>query len=171
LPSEVPTTYKDSNGNDVTISWTDKQEIKKYYAKANALATKMISTSSYRALSSSGKASAIKAVYKAYKEAAIAKTIPSYAITSKASYLAKAGLDMAFLLSAVQAIKEIEVAGSESKKTKAVAYVNKLSLTKAEKLIVLMLSGYSVSDTSTVKTYLKSKGMKDKEVKAFIGED
>jgi hypothetical protein len=171
LPSGVPDTYKDSNGSEVTISWTDKQSIKRYYAKANEQVSKMIQSSSYSSLTNAQKAYAIRMVYSAYREAGLAKAIPSYAISSKASYLAKAGLNMAFIESAVAYIKGLEATKDKTKKELALAYVNKLSMSKAERLIVLYLCGYAPSDTSSIKSYLSGKGLSSKEINAFLGEN
>jgi hypothetical protein len=171
LPSDVPTTYTNDKGEEVTISWTDKQSIKAYYAKANALVTKMISSSSYQSLSNESKASAIRYVYSSYREAGLAKVASNYTITKKASYLAKAGLDMSSITSALYAIKSLEATKTQTKKELSLAYINKLSMSKAEKLIVLLLAGYSVDNTSIVKNYLTSKGMSSKEISSFLGEN
>ena len=168
LPSSVPDTYSKDDGEDVTITWTQKQQIKSYYAKANALVSKMIQTAMYKSLSNELKASAIKAVYSSYKEAGMSKAISGLAAKSKKAILAKAGFDMASIIPAVYYINALQATKSQTRKELALAYVNKLSLSKQDKLVVLILAGFNVSSSSTLNSYLRSKGLSKAEVESFL---
>ena len=78
---------------------------------------------------------------------------------------------MSSITSALYAIKSLEATKTQTKKELSLAYINKLSMSKAEKLIVLLLAGYSIDNTSIVKNYLTSKGMSSKEISSFLGEN
>lgn len=165
-PSSVYDTYKDAKGDEVTISWSDKQTMRRYYQRANSKLSKMISSDSYRQLDDSSRAKAIKRLYSAYRDASLAKVVTKEAPTSVATALAYANYsDLGTMLSAVSYISALEATKTATKKERAVAYVNSLKgLTKAQRMVILKMAGYTV-DASYVKTVLKQAGLSNDAIK------
>lgn len=165
-PPSVYETYEDAKGNEVTISWSDKQTMRRYYQKANAKLAKMIKSDSYKQLDDSSKAKAIKKLYSAYRDASLAKVVTKKAPTSVATALAYANYsDLGTLLSAVAYISELEATKTATKKERAVSYVNSLKgLTKAQRMTILKMAGYTV-DSSYVQTVLRQAGLSNDMIK------
>lgn len=165
-PSGVATTYKNDKGDDVTISWSSKQNMRKYYQKANAKLAKTVKTDYYRSLSDEEKAQAIKKLYSSYREASLAKVVTKKAPTNAASALAYANYkDLGTLLSAVAHISSLEATKTMSRKQRAIAYVNSLKgLSKAQRMAVLQMAGYTV-DSKYLGQLLRESGMDNKTIK------
>ncbi len=165
-PSGVATTYKNDKDDDVTISWSSKQEMRKYYQKANARLAKTVKTDYYRSLSDEEKAQAIKKLYSSYREASLAKVVTKKAPTNAASALAYANYkDLGTLLSAVAHISSLEATKTMSRKQRAIAYVNSLKgLSKAQRMAVLQMAGYTV-DSKYLGQLLRESGMDNKTIK------
>lgn len=165
-PSGVATTYKNDKGDDVTISWTSKQEMRKYYQKANARLAKTVKTDYYRSLSDEEKAQAIKKLYSSYREASLAKVVTKKAPANAASALAYANYkDLGTLLSAVAHISSLEATKTMSRKQRAIAYVNSLKgLSKAQRMAILQMAGYTV-DSKYLGQLLRESGMDNKTIK------
>ena len=165
-PSGVATSYKNEKGDDVTISWSSKQEMRKYYQKANAKLAKALKSDSYRSLSDEEKAKVIKRLYSSYKEASLAKVVTKKAPTSAAAALAYANYgDIGTLLSAVAHISDLEGTKTMSKKQRAIAYVNSLKgLSKAQRMTILQMAGYTV-DSKYLGQLLRESGMDNKTIK------
>lgn len=165
-PSSVYETYEDSKGNEITISWSDKQTMKKYYQRANAKLAKMIKSDSYRQLEDSSKTKAIKRLYSAYRDASLAKVVTKETPTNVATALAYANYsELGTLLSAVAYISELEATKTATKKERAVSYVNSLKgLTKAQRMTILKMAGYTV-DSSYVQTILRQAGLSGDMIK------
>lgn len=165
-PSGVATTYKNDKGDDVTISWTSKQEMRKYYQKANAKLAKTVKTDYYRSLSDEEKAQAIKKLYSSYREASLAKVVTKKAPANAASALAYANYkDLGTLLSAVAHISSLEATKTMSRKQRAISYVNSLKgLSKAQRMAILQMAGYTV-DSKYLGQLLRESGMDNKAIK------
>lgn len=165
-PSGVATTYKNDKGDDVTISWTSKQEMRKYYQRANAKLAKTVKTDYYRSLSDEEKAQAIKKLYSSYREASLAKVVTKKAPANAASALAYANYkDLGTLLSAVAHISSLEATKTMSRKQRAISYVNSLKgLSKAQKMAILQMAGYTV-DSKYLGQLLRESGMDNKTIK------
>lgn len=165
-PSGVATTYKNDKGDDVTISWSSKQEMRKYYQKANAKLAKTVKTDYYRSLSDEEKAQAIKKLYSSYREASLAKVVTKKAPTNAASALAYANYkDLGTLLSAVAHISSLEATKTMSRKQRAIAYVNSLKgLSKAQRMAILQMAGYTV-DSKYLGQLLRESGMDNKTIR------
>lgn len=165
-PSGVATTYKNDKGDDITISWSSKQEMRKYYQRANAKLAKTVKTDYYRSLSDEEKAQAIKKLYSSYREASLAKVVTKKAPTNAASALAYANYkDLGTLLSAVAHISSLEATKTMSRKQRAIAYVNSLKgLSKAQKMAILQMAGYTV-DSKYLGQLLRESGMDNKAIK------
>lgn len=165
-PSGVATTYKNDKGDDITISWSSKQEMRKYYQRANARLAKTVKTDYYRSLSDEEKAQAIKKLYSSYREASLAKVVTKKAPTNAASALAYANYkDLGMLLSAVAHISSLEATKTMSSKQRAIAYVNSLKgLSKAQRMAILQMAGYTV-DSKYLGQLLRESGMDNKTIK------
>ena len=167
LPSAIPTSYT-VDGESVTISWTNQQEAKKYYSRANGQVAKAIASSEYKKLNTAQKAQVIRSIYTAYKNASLSKALGSeYKSVNLQSMLAKVNdPKIGAMTTALVYIRNLEATKTKTKKELAVAYVNRLALTKGEKLIVLKMAGYSVDSKSLVSA-LRAKGLTKKEAEAF----
>lgn len=172
MPSSTPTQYTNDKGEIIKLTTAQEEAAKAVYSKANAVVTKMISSSQYRNLTGSAKGKAIKQVYDAYYEAAKAKTVTDYEPSSKiGKIVSSTSIDVSRLSPHIQHIKEIEATKTKTKRELAVAYLNRTSLSKQERLLVLLLCGYSLNDDSqaSVASYLTSRGMSRKEAKEIVG--
>lgn len=164
-PSGVYETYTDKNGNEVTISWTDRQSMKRYYSRANSKLARLLTTDSYRQLGDSEKAYVINKLYKAYKDAALAKVVTKGTPDSIITALAYANYnDLGTILTAVAHIRTLEATSTSTKKQRAVAYVNSLGLPKSQRMLILSLAGYTV-DSKYISSALRSAGISASEAK------
>lgn len=171
MPSAIPTSYTNEEGESITISWTQQQTAKKFYSRANSQISKLLSDRTYRSLKESVRASIVRAIYTAYRQAALAKALGGAydAKLTKQALLAKTGdARTGAILSAVAYIRAMEATGDKTKKELAIAYVNKLNMTKGERLIVLKMAGYGVDETQ-LRQALQQKGMTYSEATTFIG--
>ena len=75
---------------------------------------------------------------------------------------------MGTIMLAVRYISTLEDTKRKTRKQQAVAYVNQLALSKAEKLLVLRMAGFSVDD-SKVKSALRMNGLNSEEIATFLG--
>lgn len=170
LPSAIPSQYEDSNGKQITVSWTQQQNAKKFYSRANAIVASAIKSSEYRSMTNEQRAALIRSIYNAYRSAALSKSIANYSGSmNKLALLAKTGNNsLANLFSAVSAIRGLEATATKTRKQLAIEYVNRLPMGRNDRLLVLALAGFSV-DSKAVRSALASKGMSQSDIKAFLG--
>jgi hypothetical protein len=168
-PSAVPAGYEDAKGNEIAYSWTQKQAMRHAYSKANAKLAKMVRSSQYRQLSDEEKAYAISKLYSAYRDAAEAKVAKGGKAESVLSALALRNYyAIDSLIGIVSRIKYMEPTETASKKERAVAYVNSVrGLSKDQRLLALMLAGYSVDGTA-VRRALRSAGLPNSDITSFL---
>lgn len=167
LPTAVPTQYTDEDGNAVKISWSKQQEMKRYYSRANAMLTKLVKSSDYGYLSDEEKAQAIKLLYAWYRSYAVqkAQANPNEKATLGSTLASVNSKDLPLIVSAVAHIKSLEATKTQTKKQLAIAYVNRLRCSKALKMTILSLAGYSV-DEKYAAMYTRSQGAVYKVAKA-----
>lgn len=164
-PSGVYETYTDKNGNEITISWTDRQSMKRYYSRANSKLARMLKSNQYKQLDDSAKAYVINKLYKAYKDAALAKVVTKGTPDSIITALAYANYnDLGTILTAVAHIRTLEATSTSTKKQRAVAYVNSLGLPKSQRMLILSLAGYTV-DSKYISSALRSAGISASDAK------
>ena len=168
-PGFVPSSYENENGEKVTVTWMQQQAIKAQYAKANLAVAKVIAMPFYKALNKSRRAKVLQSIYSAYRAGALYSALGSgYGSSNRLAILAKTGsVTVAGIIGAVSAIRSMEGNERTSRKEMAIAFVNKLPLTKNEKLLVLFLAGYGV-DKNAVITAVKQKGLTHKEAIEFV---
>lgn len=171
VPSSVTTSFTNSKGDEVTITWSQQQEAKKHYSKANSQVASLVKAQEYKKMNDAQKARAIRSVYTAFRSAALAKAIgKGYDVElNRSALLAKTGDGKTgVMLAAVAYIRSLEATKNLSKKELAVAYVNRLAgLSRGEKLIVLKLAGYS-ADITAIKATLMQKGLTRQEAEKFV---
>lgn len=162
-PTGVYESYTDKQGNEKTVSWSDRQTMKRYYQKANARLASTMKTNSYKQLGDKERSYVINKLYKAYKQAALAKTVTKETPSDIVTALAYANYgNIGQLLSYVAQIRSLEATSTSTKKQRAVSYVNSLGLSKSERMLILRLAGYTVDDKYVIST-LRSAGYSTKE--------
>lgn len=169
IASKVPTSYKGADGESVAISWSNQQSIKQFYSRANAIVSKAMQTNAYSKMSSQEKAALIKSIYSAYRQAGIYRLFgEDYGKLSKLAMIAKTGSsNVSVIFAAVQAIKGLKETDKKSKKELAVEYVNKLSVSKPMKMLILSIAGYKVDETQ-LKSALRSLGMSLSDISDYL---
>ena len=171
FPSAIPSKFVNSDGDEVTITWTQQQNAKKFYSRANSAVAKVITTKEYKALSDAEKESVIRSIYTAYRSASLAKAIGDKydsSLTRMAMYAKTGDAKFGSIVMAVRAINKLEATKTKTRKELAVSYVNKLGLSRGEKLIALRMAGFGVDNSSLISA-LRSKGLSKKEAEAFAG--
>lgn len=166
----IAKTYTNAQGEEVTLTWTQQQSIKNQYSKANLAASKVIALPFYKQLTYAQRANILRTIYSSYKAGALYNVLGSKygGSVSKTAMLAKLGsVNVSTIIGMVAYIRSLEATGSKSKKELAVEAVNKLRLTKAEKMLILFTAGYSV-DTKIVMQALRQKGLSQKEAQEFV---
>ena len=116
----------------------------------------------------------LKKVYKHYYALAkyqVAKIEPSSRL-GKLLVLTNGNLDLANYLVYLEDLGNLVATKTKTRKELAVKYVNKISgKTKGEKLLLMLLAGYSVADDekNRVISALVKLGMNRKTAKEFVG--
>ena len=176
--SVLPRTVKDSivyDGETIELSRRSQNAFKSVYGKANDEVEALIDSSAFSGLTDEVQAKAIKWVYDYYYEKAVYETVGAEA-NSKRQLFAEtmAPSKFAMTIAACSAVegkvdrKGNTVAGS--KRTAVVRLLNSLSLTRAEKALILAYLGYSVSDyAGLIRRYIAQIGLSKEQQKAFLG--
>lgn len=175
--SVLPRTVKDTityDGETIELSRRSQNAFKSIYGKANEEVEALINAKAFEGLDAEVQAKAIKWIYDLYYEKAVTETVGAEANSKRqlfAETMAPSKFAMAFAAcSAAEGKvdrKGNTIAGS---KRKAVTrLLNSLSLTRAEKALILAYLGYSVTDyAGLIKRYIGSIGLTKEQQKAFM---
>lgn len=152
--SVLPKSVGDSisyNGEEISLSESQKTQFKKTYSQANAYVDKMILTSNYKMLSEENKAKAIKQVFDAYYAKAVAETLGvenNNNLLTLSKYISIDTLSPVFVgLSLIESDKDSSgktITGS--KKKKVIKYLLTQNLSDEQRLFILAYKGYSIQD-------------------------
>ncbi len=175
--SVLPRTVKDTiayDGEVIELSRSSQKAFKEIYGAANNEVESLVKSKAFTGLSDEVQAKAIKWIYDYYYEKAVTETIGAEANSKRQLFgetMAPSKFAMAFAAcSAVESKvdrKGNTIAGS--KRAAITKLLNKLSLTKAEKAIILAYLGYSVEDYETlIKSFISRIGLTRTQQKAFL---
>ena len=168
----TPTTnlsqYEDENGNVIKLTNAQQKEFLSYYNQATTSVNEMIDITDYKSLDSENKAKAIKKLYSAYYyygKAKVTGEIPDNKL-AQLLYYSNGQIDVAKYIASLQKIGNIQATEKNSRKELVLQELNKMRLSKNEKLLVLYLSGYKLSEENKIQleSYLKTKGINEKSL-------
>lgn len=176
LPKDYLTSYIDDEGNTVELSEKQIEDFKKAYSTSDQVVNKLINSSYYSSLTDEEKSILIKKVYDAYyyyAKGLVTETKTSNRL-SNLLLASKGNINISKYVRYMDAISKIEANKTKTRKELVVNYVNKISnLSKQEKNLLMVLSGYSVSGDSQKQlyNYLIKNGASRNDAMAFLGMD
>lgn len=148
------------DGEDITTE--QKMAYAQVYRPVGKALDSLVSSTSYRRLADEEKSKAIRRLSNAYSEAAKAKA-SNTAPTGKLAKLVYCGVNVIGIIGLMSAI------GTGLKPSEAIRAINKLTgTTKATKLIIAWLLGYSVKNANSLISALMSAGMTKNEAQAAV---
>lgn len=139
------------NGEKIELTAKQREKFKKVYGQANGYIERMLQNKSFAKLSADKQAKAIKQVYDAYYNKALAETL-GVSSDNKLLLLSKfMGIEsLSIALAGISDItSDIDKNGAPvqgSKKKKVIQYLLGLNLTDAQRLLILFMQGYKISD-------------------------
>lgn len=174
MPKQSMTSYTDETGATVNLTTEQVTAFKTYYSQAETQAEALMKLTDYKSLTKAEQASAAKKIYDTYYDYAkskVLKTSSTGKIATAVSITNGVFKPTKFIvgLSKISSLKATE---TQTKKELAIETVNKMKgLSKDEKLLLLYMAGYTLSDESNtkIKNLLRKYGASSKDVKAFVG--
>lgn len=171
MPKGYMTTYTNENGVEVELTKEQITQFKELYNKSNKIIEDLISKDKYSTLTSEDKSKLIRKIYDAYYDYAKSVVVgvqPSSRLAQLVAYTDD-NYNIANIMSILSVIQNIKDSKTKTRKELVFTYINRLhSISSADKLLILKLAGYSVSDSDRLSSYLKRKGMNKKELEAFL---
>ena len=150
LPRTVGTslTY---NGESFAITSAQRESFKKIYSQANKYIESMITDRSFSKLTEEQQAKAIKQVYDAYYSKALSDTLNVDAETNLYKYFQYIPINKLSIaltgISGIESDKTLQgTTISGSKKKKVITYLLGQNLTDEQRLLILLLQGYTIQD-------------------------
>lgn len=175
--SVLPRTVKDTityDGETIELSRRSQNAFKSIYGKANEEVEALINAKAFEGLDAEVQAKAIKWIYDLYYEKAVTETVGAEANSKRqlfAETMAPSKFAMAFAACSA-AEGKVDRKGNTivgSKRKAVTRLLNSLSLTRAEKALILAYLGYSVTDyAGLIKRYIGSIGLTKEQQKAFM---
>ncbi len=150
LPRTVGTSLA-YNGESFAITSAQRESFKKIYSQANKYIESMITDRSFSKLTEEQQAKAIKQVYDAYYSKALSDTLNVDAETNLykySQYIPINKLSIALTgISGIESDKTLQgTTISGSKKKKVIIYLLGQNLTDEQRLLILLLQGYTIQD-------------------------
>lgn len=139
------------NGEKIELTAKQREKFKRVYGKANGYIERMVQNKSFAKLSANKQAKAIKQVYDAYYDKALAETL-GVSSNNKLLLLSKfmgiESLSIALAgISDITSDKDKNGATVQgSKKKKVIQYLLGLNFTDAQRLLILFMQGYKIGD-------------------------
>ena len=172
LPKGAMESYTNAKGEEVKLTKAQITQFKEIYGESDKIIKELLNITEYRSMTQEERASIIKKIYDVYYDYAktsitgengsklsnlLAYTNGNFNIASYAMYLAK--------------IRTITDSKTKTRKELVVEYINKLKLTRQEKLLIMHLAGYGLNDQNknVLSMYLRGKGMAIANVNTFLG--
>lgn len=152
--SVLPKSVGDSlsyNGETIKLTAQQREKFKAVYSQANNYVERMVQNKAFGKLSDEKQAKAIKQVYDAYYDKALAETL-GVTTDNKLLLVSKfVGMDaLSIVLAGISEIQsDYDKNGAViqgSKKKKVIQYLLQQNLTDAQRLMILYLQGYTLSD-------------------------
>ena len=139
------------NGEKIELTAKQREKFKRVYGQANGYIERMVQNKSFAKLSANKQAKAIKQVYDAYYDKALAETL-GVSSDNKLLLLSKfmgiESLSIALAgISDITSDKDKNGATVQgSKKKKVIQYLLGLNFTDAQRLLILFMQGYKIGD-------------------------
>ena len=139
------------NGEKIELTAKQREKFKKVYGQANGYIERMLQNKSFAKLSADKQAKAIKQVYDAYYDKALAETL-GVSSDNKLLLLSKfMGIEsLSIALAGISDITSDKDKNSAtvqgSKKKKVIQYLLGLNFTDAQRLLILFMQGYKIGD-------------------------
>lgn len=173
IPRSIPTAYTDDNGNQIQLTAAQITQFKKLYQQSENQVVKVMNTPEYRVATSEEKAKLISSVYNAYYGFAKARAIGGSGSSKLENLLVltNGNVELAKYISILQKTGSITETKKKSRKELVIDYINKLQISKQEKVLLMYLAGYSVTGNSqkALISFLMSKGASHKDALTYIG--
>lgn len=172
-PRTLATSYNDENGIEIEMTHSQSKMFYEYYSKASNEVKELLSNSNYQSLDDEYKAKLLQKVYNTYYYYAQTK-ISGVQSTNKLTQLLAASngnINVSKLIIGINAISTIKATKNKTRKELILEALNKYkNYSKQEKLLMLYISGLSVSDNNKqdLKRYLSQKGMSTKDIKEYL---
>ncbi len=175
IPRSIPTAYNDENGNQIQLTAAQITQFKKLYQQSENQVVKVMNTPEYRVATSEEKAKLISSVYNAYYGFAKARAIGGSGSSKLENLLVltNGNVELAKYISILQKTGSITETKKKSRKELVIDYINKLQMSKQEKVLLMYLAGYSVTGNSqkALISFLMSKGASHKDALSYLGVD
>ena len=173
LPKDYITTYVNENGLTISLSASQISAFKMAYDDSDKAIRELLTTSEYLNMTQEEKANAIKKIYDYFFEYAKAKVLKTEATNKVVNLLLQTNGSIAIgkYISILSRIQSIKASSTKSRKELVLDYINSMSnLSRQEKLLVMYLAGYGLSEesTNTLKRYLISKGISASDVHTLL---
>lgn len=139
------------NGEKIELTAKQREKFKRVYGQANGYIERILQNKAFAKLSADKQAKAIKQVYDAYYDKALAETL-GVSSDNKLLLLSKfMGIESLSIaragISGITSDKDKNGATVQgSKKKKVIQYLLGLNLTDAQRLLILFMQGYTISD-------------------------
>lgn len=175
IPRSIPTAYTDDNGIQIQLTAAQITQFKQLYQQSENQVVKVMNTPEYRVATSEEKAKLISSVYNAYYGFAKARAIGGSGSSKLENLLVltNGNVELAKYISILQKTGSITETKKKSRKELVIDYINKLQMSKQEKVLLMYLAGYSVTGNSqkALISFLMSKGASHKDSLAYLGVD
>ena len=173
----LPKTVRDGityEGETIKLSEKSQKAFKDTYSGANKEVENLIKASYFNKLSEEVQAKSIKWIYDYYYESAVCETVGEESNSKKRLFAETMPVSkFAMSIAACSAVEgKVDKKGNTiagTKKAEVMKLLNKLSLTRAEKALILAYLGYSVDDyAGLIKSYIRRIGLSKAQQKAFL---
>lgn len=174
IPSSVPTSYTDEKGNTVQLTKEQITQFTKAYQESTVKVEGLIKITEYKTATAEEKSKMIKKIYDAYYQYAKAKMMNTTADSKLSNLLlyTNGNVDLAKYILTLNKVSQIGENKAKTRKELVIDYINKLKgYTRQEKILLMYLSGYSVSGNSKtmLNNYLMQLGMSKDNAQIFLG--
>lgn len=173
LPKNLMTSYEVEECVDKKLTDSQRNDFVAYYGQATEEVKKLINDSSYKSLDDEYKAKVIKKIYDTYYDYAKIKVLGGSTNNKVLNVMLKTGngVKISRYLGVLSSLNNIEATKDKSRKELVLAKINKLQgYSKAEKLLIAWLCGYSLTSENKVVlgNYLIRSGGAKKDIKELL---
>ena len=173
LPKDYITTYVNENGMTISLNASQISAFKMAYDDSDKAIRELLTTSEYMSMTQEEKANTIKKIYDYFFEYAKAKVLKTEVSSKVVNVLLQTNGSIAIgkYISILSLIQGIKASSTKTRKELVLDYINSMSnLSRQEKLLVMYLAGYGLSEesTNTLKRYLISKGISASDANTLL---
>ncbi len=173
IARNIPDYVQGDGGERVVLTDDQRSDFSKVYSEANKQVENLIKSAKYKNATSEVKAKEIKKVYDLYYEVARYKSLgtdPDSKLGKLLAYASNYDDDVIATILLIQQNSQLVDNARSTKKEQAIKLVNQQTMSKNQKLLVLYLMGYGVSEDNkkVVRNYLISLGFTKKQAEEFL---